>query len=959
MKGSSAPCDDGKACTTDSCDKLGGCKNVAQTGQACDDGNACTVGDLCLASGTCASGKAKVCQDNLACTADSCDIQTGCVNAVQDKAACDAGACKGTVSGCDDAEACTQDTCDKVKGCLFNSLDGKGCDDGDACTKPDACASGLCKGGAAVNCDDSNVCTLDLCAPQTGCVTTKLQGAACDDGKVCTTADACSNGVCAGLTKTCDDSNPCTQDNCDPKQGCINQAASLPCNDGDECTAGDACANGKCAGTSVDCDDANACTVDSCNKVVGCLVKNAASGAACEDGNGCTTDTCNGVGVCLSAPALWSREIGTGLYPLDIALDGNGDAIVVGQIGTTFFNSGSGKSFFLRLPLVLPKGEAVVFDSRVALRAIRRRQDGVAGFVGIDGAFGDSPGFVGGDPAAKLVLLDGQGKLLQVMTTKGYKSGQAHRWQSLDVNKTHAVVAGTRVYQDKAEDNGVFVGHVHLASKVATWHPLWHVPGATKHGALEVLGGQALANDDAVTVVRVLRAGDVWTTWMLRTAPNGVQTPTKLFEAHATSSSLLVKFVPADDGGFDIHRPTTSLRFNQLGAQVGVPFKAFLPNLSPLLPALRRGTQTVAFQPAGNGVDTTLSLYHRGGLVEHSATLVGPPVTIARPGALRELLLLSKPADHLTSNNASWVVSRRNPWGSLDCDACYTQHAAGCGPSGGCAGDSCVAGVCSSATPHEKCSDPTNPCNLQKCNSAGKKDCQVLAPAADGSDCGPAGAKCTTDPAQGKCSKGVCAGTPATPPVCDDSNACTIDFCESAQGCQSRSMPVGTLCGSGTTCGQLTQTQCLADSSVCIKEYVGGATTLTQAEVSLDLPSPGAGAVRWAQVQVTVPADGQLQRLNVHLRYNGQMLHSMRDATAACQALFGFCDSAVDSNGAITLDWPSVTQPIQWPFKVGSVPAPLGAGQLNTLELRLSRNGSAFPLVKVSSWKVRWATACN
>ena len=79
-----AACDDGNACTTDSCDaKTGKCVYLFYTG-SCDDNNACTVGDACAeATGKepfCLPGATtKVCDDNNLCTDDSCEADKGCV----------------------------------------------------------------------------------------------------------------------------------------------------------------------------------------------------------------------------------------------------------------------------------------------------------------------------------------------------------------------------------------------------------------------------------------------------------------------------------------------------------------------------------------------------------------------------------------------------------------------------------------------------------------------------------------------------------------------------------------------------------------------------------------------------------------------------------------------------------------------------------------------------------------
>ncbi len=54
-----------------------------------------------------------------------------------------------------------------------------------------------------LGCDDGDPCTLDGCTDASGCSHTKLSdGAACDDGALCTAVDACSKGVCVGCAST-------------------------------------------------------------------------------------------------------------------------------------------------------------------------------------------------------------------------------------------------------------------------------------------------------------------------------------------------------------------------------------------------------------------------------------------------------------------------------------------------------------------------------------------------------------------------------------------------------------------------------------------------------------------------------------------------------------------------------------------------------------------------------------
>jgi hypothetical protein len=69
-------CDDGNACTTDSCNPATGCVFTNNTA-SCDDGNACTSGDTC-GGGSCHGGAAISCSDVNACTTDACNPATGC-----------------------------------------------------------------------------------------------------------------------------------------------------------------------------------------------------------------------------------------------------------------------------------------------------------------------------------------------------------------------------------------------------------------------------------------------------------------------------------------------------------------------------------------------------------------------------------------------------------------------------------------------------------------------------------------------------------------------------------------------------------------------------------------------------------------------------------------------------------------------------------------------------------------
>lgn len=274
-------------CLKSSCDaETGMCWLVPDhEGFACEDGDACTIGDKC-AKGLCDPGVPASCGDNNTCTDDGCDAAVGCLftnnvepcedgNVCTTEDFCLDGQC---VSGqpllCDDGNVCTDDVCAPATGCAFTANTGA-CDDGIECTAGDHCADGQCEYEDLADCDDENPCTDNHCDPAQGCIT-KVNEALCDDGDVCTSGDHCEMGQCVHDEEMfCDDFNTCTEDVCDPEQGCVFTVNEETCDDGNACTTGETCTAGICAGgLPLDCNDGDDCTQDSCDQVVGCQYKN-------------------------------------------------------------------------------------------------------------------------------------------------------------------------------------------------------------------------------------------------------------------------------------------------------------------------------------------------------------------------------------------------------------------------------------------------------------------------------------------------------------------------------------------------------------------------------------------------------------------------------------------------------------------------------------------------------------
>ena len=317
--------DDKNPCTNDYCDqgKVIAHDPVTNLGLGCDDNDACTGNDGCVA-GVC-QGTPLACSDNIDCTLDTCAKATGCQHTPK-------------LNVCTDGNPCTKEACDLAVGCTVVGFDEIAtCDDNNACSSPDFCEKGVCKGkpdatvcacaadsdckdkatdlcGAKYTCDtgigvcvpkpDSVVvcdtskdgaCQKSGCDVTTGaCVTLPVAGSpSCDDGNACTATSYCTGGACVGgKALDCSDKNPCTLDSCAADIGCVHAPSSGACDDGNACTINDSCQSSTCVGGKKPCDDGLLCTFDSCDGTSGtCL--HLGDATACDDQNPCTTDTCD------------------------------------------------------------------------------------------------------------------------------------------------------------------------------------------------------------------------------------------------------------------------------------------------------------------------------------------------------------------------------------------------------------------------------------------------------------------------------------------------------------------------------------------------------------------------------------------------------------------------------------------------------------------------------------------
>jgi hypothetical protein len=251
LAGPPAKCDDGELCTKDSCDPKTGCVHSPTSNGQCNDNNPCTLWDHCDA-GKCVGLQLKQCDDGVACTTDSCnaggncvytpsnaacddknpctsdvcDMKLGCMHTPVVAGACDdaslcttgdtciAGKCVGKAKDCTDLNLCTDDTCTPATGECVHKVVGDGCD-------PTSVDGAVCPGG-----------TYKFRVCQSTCLWSAWTE--------CAGSSACAN---VGSTQVCGGGPNCGYQKC----SLINVWG--PCNDGTYCEGGangeDACVGDK------------------------------------------------------------------------------------------------------------------------------------------------------------------------------------------------------------------------------------------------------------------------------------------------------------------------------------------------------------------------------------------------------------------------------------------------------------------------------------------------------------------------------------------------------------------------------------------------------------------------------------------------------------------------------------------------------------------------------------------
>jgi hypothetical protein len=235
---------------------------------ACSNGGACTNG-ICVVSCTDDTGcsSAGLFCDAVANRPFSCAKEGNCLkrtnlNPCTATEECLNGACQPK------AECSTDDEC--------SEYNGNFCDD--IFVKKNTGYCNLATGKCEVRVDTLTNCALQdnllcegtnlmqenyTCDSYTfTCKVSKTTVKNCNDGKVCTVGDTCSNNQCiSGTPRSCSDGIYCTDDSCIEPSGCINILNDYNCNTGDICTEND-CVADSCSSCE-DCDNRE-CTYDLC-----------------------------------------------------------------------------------------------------------------------------------------------------------------------------------------------------------------------------------------------------------------------------------------------------------------------------------------------------------------------------------------------------------------------------------------------------------------------------------------------------------------------------------------------------------------------------------------------------------------------------------------------------------------------------------------------------------------------
>jgi len=215
----SPDCDDAVPCTVDMCDEANDECAHTPDDTACSDGVFCNGAETCDEMAGCEAATPLTCDDGIACTNDTCDeAGAACVHQPNDVLCADNEFCNGVEicnpqSGCEAGSAqtcgdgvdCTVDTCDEVNDGCDHTPSNALCNDGLYCNGVETCnAVTDCVSGAPVPCGDQFVCTRDSCNETTDTCMHDFTTCVCGDMEI-TGNEQCDPSAVAGTYEDCND----------------------------------------------------------------------------------------------------------------------------------------------------------------------------------------------------------------------------------------------------------------------------------------------------------------------------------------------------------------------------------------------------------------------------------------------------------------------------------------------------------------------------------------------------------------------------------------------------------------------------------------------------------------------------------------------------------------------------------------------------------------------------------
>ncbi len=334
VPGEPPDCDDGIACTEDTCvEQLGWCENVphhrlclptelcnvdegciprppCDRDDECDDGWYCNGTEFCDDEvDLCSAGAPPDVPDEVPCTIDVCSEERSMVLHVPDNARCSDGEfCNGSEvchpeHGCQlgaapprsDGVGCTEEVCNEALDFIEHLPVHEECDDGLFCNGAEVCHPiDGCIQVEPVEVNDGVGCTVDSCSEVHDEVLHVPTDELCGDGLFCNGAETCDpeHDCQDGVPPAVEDGVGCTADRCDEAADeVVHEPQDDRCDDGQFCNGVETCdLEHDCQdGEAPALEDAHDCTVDRCDEVADEVVHEPED-ARCDDGQ-----FCNGV----------------------------------------------------------------------------------------------------------------------------------------------------------------------------------------------------------------------------------------------------------------------------------------------------------------------------------------------------------------------------------------------------------------------------------------------------------------------------------------------------------------------------------------------------------------------------------------------------------------------------------------------------------------------------------------